>query len=99
MADLDGGDSLPTTPSGSEACGGWEGNWYEDPMTGMCYQVMMMVMMMMTFMSVCYQVLDVALSWEEARQECEYRGGWRDGGNLVSINSLEEQTFVQSNLN
>ena len=79
VADLDGGDSLPTTPAGSEACRGWAGNWYEDPMSGMCYQV-----------------LEEALSWEEARQECEYRGGWRDGGNLVSINSLQEQTFVQS---
>ena len=81
VADLDGGDSLPTTPAGSEACRGWAGNWYEDPMSGMCYQV-----------------LEEALSWEEARQECEYRGGWRDGGNLVSINSLQEQTFVQSNV-
>ena len=39
VADLDGGNTLPTTPSGDQACEGYEGNWYEDSTTGMCYQV------------------------------------------------------------
>ena len=79
LGELDGGDTLPTTPSGSEACQGYEGQWYEDSMTGMCYQV-----------------LDIALTWAEAREECSYRGGWRRGGDLASINSLQEQTFMRS---
>ena len=36
------------------------------------------------------------LSWEEARQECSYRGGYRRDGELASINTREEQTFMQS---
>ena len=44
----------------------------------------------------CYQVLDIALTWAEAREECSYRGGWRRGGDLASINSLQEQTFMRS---
>ena len=79
--DSDGGGSLPTTPSGDEACRGYGGEWYEDVMTGMCYQV-----------------LDIALSWAEAREECSYRGGWRRGGELASINSLQEQTFIRSKM-
>ena len=39
VADLDGGNTLPTTPSGDQACEGYEGNWYEESTTGMCYQV------------------------------------------------------------
>ena len=45
----------------------------------------------------CYQVLDMRLNWGEARGECQYRGGWREGGDMASINSLEEQTFFTSN--
>merc|ERR550532_2345629 len=44
----------------------------------------------------CYQVLDIALTWAEAREECSYRGGWRRGGDLASINSLQEQTFMRT---
>ena len=44
----------------------------------------------------CYQVLDMKLAWAEARDECQYRGGWREGGDLAGINSLEEQTFLTS---
>ena len=36
------------------------------------------------------------LSWDEARQECSYRGGYRRDGELASINTREEQTFMQS---
>ena len=46
----------------------------------------------------CYQVLDIALTWAEAREECSYRGGWRRGGDLASINSLQEQTFMRSKI-
>ena len=42
------------------------------------------------------QVLEMLLSWEEARQECSYRGGYRRDGELASINTREEQTFMQS---
>ena len=44
----------------------------------------------------CYQVIETELNFDEARQECEYRGGWRDGGDLASINTFQEQTFMQS---
>ena len=40
LPDSDGGNTLPTTPSGDQACAGHEGQWYEDVTTGMCYQVM-----------------------------------------------------------
>ena len=44
----------------------------------------------------CYQVLNLRLGWAEAREECRYRGGWREDGDLAGINSLEEQTFLSS---
>ena len=77
--DPDGGNSLPTTPSGDPACAGYEGQWTEDQTTGMCYQV-----------------LETELSWDEAREECRYRGGWRRDGDLASINTFQEQIFMQS---
>ena len=42
----------------------------------------------------CYALLDSRLRWEDAKEECQYQGGWREGGNLASINSLEEQQFL-----
>ena len=76
--DPNGDDTLPTTPGGDEACGwGWGGVWHENPLTGMCYQL-----------------VEERLRWEDAQDECEGRGGWRDGGALASINSLQEQTFL-----
>ena len=47
----------------------------------------------------CYQLLDMSLSWADSREECIYRGGgWgRDdhGGELASINTFAEQVFLQ----
>ena len=34
------------------------------------------------------------IRWEDAKEECQYQGGWREGGNLASINSLEEQNCL-----
>ena len=44
------------------------------------------------------QALETLLNWEEAREECRYRGGWYRGGDLASINSFQEQTFLTSML-
>ena len=34
------------------------------------------------------------MRWEDAREECQYKGGWREGGDLASINSQQEQQFL-----
>jgi hypothetical protein len=36
-----------------------------------------------------YEVIDVSMTWEKAREECEKRGGY-----LATITSVEEQIFI-----
>ena len=43
----------------------------------------------------CYHFLDALLSWEDAAEECRYLGGFRGDGDLASINSYQEQVFIQ----
>lgn len=45
----------------------------------------------------CYHFLKERLSWVDARDECNLRAGWfGEHGDLASINSVQEQTFVHS---
>lgn len=43
----------------------------------------------------CYSYLDKSLTWEDAREECHSMSGYHGGGDLASINSFEEQTYIQ----
>ena len=42
----------------------------------------------------CYIVVDTMMSWNDARVECEYLAGHDRGGDLVSINSFDEQRHI-----
>ena len=42
----------------------------------------------------CYIVVDTEMSWNDARVECEYLAGHDRGGDLVSINSFDEQRHI-----
>ena len=44
----------------------------------------------------CYMVVDTELSWNDARVECEFLAGHDRGGDLVSINSYDEQRYIMS---
>ena len=44
----------------------------------------------------CYLIVDTELSWNDARVECEFLAGHDRGGDLVSINSFDEQRHIMS---
>jgi nitric oxide reductase activation protein len=44
----------------------------------------------------CYNFVKERLTWVEAREECKLRAGFRERGDLASVNSLQEQLFVHS---
>ena len=44
----------------------------------------------------CYLIVDTELSWNDARVECEFLAGHDRGGDLVSINSYDEQRYIMS---
>ena len=60
---------------------GYNGNkWVENTETGMCYSL----------------VKDRAYTWPDAREYCKEMGGHREGGDLASIGSVDEQSFFNS---
>ena len=44
----------------------------------------------------CYMAVDTELSWNDARVDCEFLAGHDRGGDLVSINSYDEQRYIMS---
>ena len=44
----------------------------------------------------CYLLLDTDLAWEDAREECASLSEYRGDGDLASINSFEEESFIMS---
>ena len=46
----------------------------------------------------CYHAIEELLTWFDAREECRLRGGFGEGGDLASINSVLEDIFIQSEL-
>ncbi len=43
----------------------------------------------------CYHFLNALLSWDDAAEECRNIGGFHGDGDLASINSFQEQVFIQ----
>lgn len=43
----------------------------------------------------CYHFLETPLAWEDAKEECKSMSGYGGDGDLASINSFMEQSFVQ----
>lgn len=82
--DPSGDPILPDTSTmpPTNNCGYNSDKWVENPETGMCYSL----------------VNDHLYTWEDAREHCRYLGGYREQGDLASINSAEEQQFFASNL-
>jgi hypothetical protein len=46
----------------------------------------------------CYHFIEELLTWVDAKEECRLRGGFREHGDLASINSFQEQIFLNSKL-
>ena len=46
----------------------------------------------------CYHAIEELLTWFDAREECRLRGGFGEGGDLASINSVLEDIYIQSEL-
>ena len=42
----------------------------------------------------CYLLLDTSLAWEDAKEECAALSDYDGDGNLASINSFAEETFI-----
>ena len=53
-------------------------------------------MKMLTFLGMCYHFLETPLAWEDAKEECKSMSGYGGDGDLASLNSFMEQSFVQS---
>ena len=80
--DPSGNPVLPDTSTmpPTTNCGYMGEKWVENPNTGMCYSL----------------VTDQRYSWSDAREYCKEIGGYREKGDLASIDTREEQEFFNS---
>ena len=49
----------------------------------------------LTFLGICYHFLETPLAWDDAKEECKSMSGYGGDGDLASLNSFLEQSFVQ----
>ena len=98
--------SETTTPSPNDPnCGHGGSGWREDPITGKILLLLLLhifLTIQTTFhlcivkTGMCYLLLDTDLAWEDAREECASLSEYRGDGDLASINSFEEESFIMS---
>ena len=82
--DPSGDPVLPDTSTmpPTNDCGYNSDMWVENKDTGMCYSL----------------INDRQYTWQDAREYCKQIGGYREGGDLVSIRDQDEQTFLKCEL-